>query len=109
MTGAGSGSFTQHKTFDFSSNTFPATGLAISSDTIGLSTGAKYTQLYQPANVNVAGGALQLKVPGGQNTSPIKGAEIYTTDKDILYGSVRTRVQISNVAGTCHGMTTYSI
>jgi len=53
--------------------------------------------------VNVAGGSLQLKVPGGQRTSPIQGAEVYTTDNDILYGSVRTWVQTSNVAGTCQG------
>ena len=99
---SGAGSFTQSQTFDFSSNAFPSTGLAKSTDTIAAG-GAPYSQLYQTANVIVTGGSLQLKVPGGQNTSPIKGAEVYTTDKDILYGSVRTRVQVSNVAGTCHG------
>ena len=100
---SGAGSFTQHQTFDFSAGSFPASGLAISKDTIGAGT-APYSQLYTTANVNVAGGSLQLKVPGGQKTSPITGAQVYTTDADILYGSVRTRVQVSSVAGTCHGM-----
>ncbi|KAL6720509.1 hypothetical protein ACLMJK_002433 [Lecanora helva] len=98
---ANAGSFTQHKTFDFTNNQFPA-GLAISTDTIGAGT-APYSQLYKTQNVAVSGGALRLTVPGGQHASPITGAEVYTTDKDILYGSVRTTFQVSNVAGTCHG------
>ncbi len=97
------GSFTFSQKFDFSTmSTFPTTGLAKSTDTIGAGT-APYSQLYTTANVNVNGGSLQLKVPGGQHASPITGAEVYTTDKDILYASVRTWVQVSNVAGTCHG------
>ena len=51
--------------------------------------------------------ALQLKVPGGQTSSPISGAEIYTNDRDILYGSVRTTAQISDVAGTTNGFFFY--
>ena len=96
------GSFTQQQSFDFSTNTFPTSGLAISTDTIGAGS-APYSQLYTKANVNVAGGSLQLTVPGGQHASPILGAEVYTTVNDILYASVRTRVQVSNVGGTCHG------
>ena len=104
---SGTGSFTQHQTFDFSTNTFPASGLAISTDTIGAGS-APYSQLYTKANVQVTGGSLQLTVPGGQHASPILGAEVYTTTNDILYASVRTRVQVSNVAGTCHGMPSFS-
>ncbi len=98
------GSFTFSQKFDFSTmSAFPTAGLAISTDTIGAGS-APYTQLYTTANVNLVGGALQLKVPGGQHASPITGAEVYTTDKDILYASVRTWVQVSSVAGTCHGV-----
>ena len=97
----GAGSFTHSQTFDFSALTsFPSDDLAISTDTIGSS---PYTQLYTTSNVAVGSQSLQLKVPGGQTASPILGAEISTQHKDILYGSVRTTMKASTVAGTCHG------
>ena len=43
---------------------------------------------------------MQLKVPGGQTAPTIKGAEVYTLEENILYGSVRTVMQVSTVAGT---------
>lgn len=43
---------------------------------------------------------MQLKVPGGQKTSPIFGAEVYTVEDHIRYGSVRTMMQVSTVPGT---------
>ena len=75
----------------------------MSTDSIAKGT-APYSQQYTTANIQVSGGSLQLKVPGGQKASPVTGAQVYTTDTDILYGSVRTRMQVSSVAGTCHGM-----
>ena len=97
----GAGSFTHSQTFDFSALTsFPKDDLAISTDPIGSS---PFTQLYTKSNVAVADESLQLKVPGGQSASPILGAEISTQHKDILYGSVRTTMKASTVAGTCHG------
>lgn len=97
----GAGSFTHSQIFDFSALTsFPTNDLAISTYPIGSS---PYTQLYTTSNVAVSSGSLQLKVPGGQTASPILGAEIQTQDDDILYGSVRTTMKASNVAGTCHG------
>ncbi|CAF9908234.1 MAG: hypothetical protein ALECFALPRED_004357 [Alectoria fallacina] len=97
----GAGSFTQSQIFDFSTLTsVPTEGLAISPDHISSS---PYTQVYTPSNVAVGSGSLQLRVPGGQTASPILGAEVYTQDKDILYGSVRTTMKASTVAGTCHG------
>ena len=97
----GAGSFTHSQTFDFSALTsFPQEDLAISTDSIGSS---PFTQLYTTSNVAVADKSLQLKVPGGQSASPILGAEISTQQKDILYGSVRTTMKASTVAGTCHG------
>ena len=96
----GSSSFTHTLTIDFSNlNAFPSDSLAISNDTIpsGL---APHSQHYIVENVAVKDGTLQLKVPGGQTASPILGAEVSTTEKNILYGSVRTMMQISSVSGT---------
>ncbi|KAF6217552.1 hypothetical protein HO133_006890 [Letharia lupina] len=81
------------------SEAYCATG-SISTYTIGSS---PYTQLYTTSNVAVNSETLQLKVPGGQSASPILGAEVSTQDEDILYGSVRTTMKASTVAGTCHG------
>ena len=101
----GAGSFTHSQTLDFSALTsFPQDNLAISDYSIPPSPDAQsYTQSYKPNNVAVASESLQLKVPGGQTASPILGAEISTKDQDILYGSVRTTMKASTVAGTCHG------
>ena len=99
----GAASFTHQQVFDFSQTTSLPSGLAISTDSIPAGS-APYSQLYTADNIAVTGGTLQLKVPGGQTASPILGAELATADKDILYGSVRTTVQISSVAGTTHGM-----
>ena len=99
----GAASFTHQQTFDFSEITSLPSGLAISTDSISAGS-APFSQLYTAANIALTGGTLQLKVPGGQRVSPILGAELATMDKDILYGSVRTMAQISNVAGTTHGM-----
>lgn len=96
----GSGSFTQSLTIDFSvSKTLPST-LSISTDHIGSSGSALYTQNYTIDNVAFQDDAMQLKVPGGQKTSPIFGAEVYTNENAILYGSVRTMMQVSTVSGT---------
>ncbi|KAM0801442.1 concanavalin A-like lectin/glucanase domain-containing protein [Usnea florida] len=93
----GSGSFTQSLTIDFSvSTTLPST-LSVSTDSIP---STPDTQLYTTGNVVVQDGTLQLKVPGGQTASPILGAEVYTSEDDILYASVRTFMQVSTVAGT---------
>ena len=97
----GSGSFTHILTVDFSNLT------ALPTDTLDVSTdhipSIPYTQTYTIENVAVEDGTLQLKVPGGQTASPILGAEISTAEKNILYGSVRTMMQISSVSGTVSG------
>ena len=96
----GSGSFTQSLIIDFSvSDTLPST-LNISTDPIKASSKASYAQTYTVGNVAFQDGTMQLKVPGGQTTSPILGAEVYTIENTILYGSVRTKMQVSAVAGT---------
>lgn len=96
----GSGSFTHSLTIDFSiSNAFPNDTLAISTYQIAANS-APYARNFTTENVAVEDGTLQLKVPGGQNTSPILGAEVSTTEKNILYGSVRTMMQISSISGT---------
>ena len=98
----GSSSFTHNLNIDFSTLTaIPSDSLANSTDPIGSSIGSSsYTQLYTIDNLAVKDGTLQLKVPGGQTASPILGAEVSTTEKNILYGSVRTMMQISSVSGT---------
>lgn len=100
----GSGSFTQSLVIDFSgSNTLPST-LSVSTDHINSQINSNgqlsYSQNYTIDNVAFQDGTMQLKVPGGQNTSPIFGAEVYTKENAILYGSVRTMMQVSSVAGT---------
>ena len=79
---------------------FPHSDLAISTYTIDSS---PYTQQYTTSNVAVGDTSLQLKVPGGQSSSPVLGAEVSTQATDILYGSVRTFIKASTVPGTCHG------
>ena len=96
----GSGSFTQTLTVDFSiSDAFPNDTLAISTDLIGAGS-APYSRQFTTENVAVEDSTLQLKVPGGQNASPILSAQISTKEENILYGSVRTTMQISSVSGT---------
>lgn len=98
----GAGSFTHSQIIDFSKLSSVPVTLLTSTDTIGAG-GGPYSHIYTKANVAVTGGSLQLTVPGGQHTSPISGAEVSTADKDIYFGSVRSLVQVSSVAGTCHG------
>ncbi|MCJ1475937.1 hypothetical protein MMC13_004601 [Lambiella insularis] len=96
---SGSGSFTHSQTFDFTNMIdFPTADLSISNYGVEAGT-APHSQMYNSDQVSVGDGSLQLKVPGGQATSPIYGAEVQTTIRDILYGSVRTMVQISEVPG----------
>ena len=99
----GSGSFTHTQTFDFTQlSKFPSADLTISNYDIAAGT-APFAQKYSDEQVSLGDGTLQLVVPGGQSASPILGAEIQTTIQDILYGSIRTTVQVSEVPGTCHG------
>ena len=101
------GIFTHSLMVDFTKlSDFPSTGLKTS--TVNIAAGSSpFSQQYVPANVAVADGSLQLKVPGGQTSSPIQGAQIVASDQDILYGSVRTTAQASSVAGTVHGFFYY--
>ena len=95
----GSVSFTQSLIIDFSvTKTIPST-LSISTDHINAGS-APYSQNYTVGNVAFQDGTMQLKVPGGQKTSPIFGAEVYTVEDHIRYGSVRTMMQVSTVPGT---------
>lgn len=92
----GAGTFTHHATYSFDGDTLPA-GLRPNTDTVG---GTPFTRTYDPSLVSVSGGYLNLKVPGGQNTSPIRGAGVNTVTGDILYASVRTEAIFSSVPGT---------
>ncbi|TEA22566.1 hypothetical protein C8034_v002946 [Colletotrichum sidae] len=65
------------------------------------------THRYNASNVNVAGGYLQLKVPGAQTKKPYTCGEVVTTESRILYASVRTVAILSEPAGVCNGMFFY--
>ncbi|KAI9826997.1 MAG: hypothetical protein M1826_006476 [Phylliscum demangeonii] len=103
---AGLGAFTTAKTYTFTGTTLPA-GLAASSYTVHDAAPAPYSHIFLPADVSVAAGYLQLKVPGGQTASPLQSAEVTTTAANILYGSVRTTAILGAAAGTCNGMFFY--
>ena len=92
----GAGTFTNHAVYTFDGNTLPA-GLTPNTDTVG---GTPFTRTYDRSLVSVSGGYLNLKVPGGQNTSPIRSAGVNTIANNILYASVRTKAIFSSVEGT---------
>ncbi|WYZ35153.1 hypothetical protein EsH8_I_001429 [Colletotrichum jinshuiense] len=83
--------------FDFSKNPSFPSGLQKSNWPIG----DEYR--YDPANVVISGGYLNLKVPGGQNAQPYSSAEVATTVSNIKYASVRTVAIFSEPAGVCNG------
>lgn len=85
--------------FNFTGATKLPDGLYTSVYTVG-----EGTHQYTTSNVNVAGGYLQLKVPGGQKSMPYSGGEVATTEERILYASVRTVAILSEPAGVCNGM-----
>lgn len=100
------GTFQQHVTYKFTGNSLPD-GLYASSDFIaGQSRGAPYNHQYDPSNVVVRNGFLELRVPGNQHPTEatnysVSAAEVFTAQQDILYASVRTRAIFSTVKGTC--------
>jgi hypothetical protein len=101
----GTGTFANKSVYTFEGNSLPA-GLSASDYKVDdRSGGAPYNHVFTPKNVSVSGGFLNLKVPGRQKpnaTTPITSAEV-TTDKQMLYGSVRINAIFSDVPGTCHG------
>lgn len=97
--------FTNAQTFTFSGSTVPD-GLSVANFKINNWSATTYARLYDPKNVVVSGGWLQLKVPGGQTQSPISGGEIIATANNILYASVRTTAILGNAAGTVNGKST---
>jgi hypothetical protein len=92
----GAGTFTNHATYSFDGSSLPA-GLYPNTDSVG---GTPFARTYDPSLVSVSGGYLNLKVPGGQSSSPIRGAGVNTAANNILYASVRTQAIFSTVPGT---------
>lgn len=109
---AGVGTFQNRKVYTFARKTLPP-GLVSSDYTVACKDTVPpiqipYNEQFDPANVQVAGGFLNLKVPGGQeptdrNDNAVSCAEVTTTANNILYGSVRTQAIFSSEPGTCHG------
>lgn len=109
---AGVGTFQNRAVYTFDGKTLPH-GLYPSNYTVACRDTVPpiqipYNEQFDPANVRVAQGFLNLKVPGGQaptdaNNNAISCAEVTTSANNILYGSVRTRAIFSSEPGTCHG------
>ncbi|KIW63333.1 hypothetical protein PV04_10187 [Phialophora macrospora] len=71
-----------------------------------------YNERFDPANVQLCNGFLNLTVPGGQQPTQadnyaIGCAEVTTVDQNILYGSVRTKAIFCQEPGTVHGLFFY--
>lgn len=112
----GVGTFTNHVTYTFTDGTWPVDGLR-ASDQEGIrdqNHGAPYNHIFLSSNVFVADGYLQIEVPGGQTPSTaqnnpitaqnsVTAGEVYTTDANILYASVRTTALFSTIPGTVQG------
>lgn len=81
-------------------------GLEYNLDKIPKGVSAKFNAQEVRENVLFANGYLVLKVPGGQNTDPIKGGAIETQDHNTLYGSVRVKAILPSEPGVCAGMYT---
>jgi hypothetical protein len=101
----GTGTFTNHAIYTFPGTTLPA-GLYKNLDSVG---GTPYSRIGDAALVTVSGGYLNLKVPGGQKSSPIRGAGVNTVASDILYASVRTKAIFSSVRGTVQSKWPYHL
>ena len=64
---------------------------------------ALYDHRFVPGNVAVSGGYLNLKVPGGQTSGPIRSAEVATSISNILYASVRVNAILTSEPGVVDG------
>ena len=104
---AGVGSFANHVTYDFSTLSSLPDGLTSVTETDPAGT-APFSRTYDPSLTTVTGGYAQLTVPGGQSSSPIRGASFQTTANDILYASVRTTAILTGTKGVCNGFFFYS-
>jgi len=94
-------SFASTTTFDFAHATALPAGLSIDTGTVE---GTPLAHSFDAANVKVADGFLQLKVPGGQQGRQcISCAEVATTFQ-VKYASVRTYAVLTEVPGVCNGM-----
>ncbi len=98
---AGVGSFSTLTTFNFAGLTALPSGLVVSNYTIN--DAAPYYHTFTPSNVKVSDGYLQLKVPGGQKTSPLSCAQVTTSFSIIKYASIRTTAIFGSSAGTVNG------
>jgi hypothetical protein len=98
----GVGTFQNYKEFTFTGSDLPA-GLTASDWNVPDEFG-NLDHYFTPNNVAVDGTYVQLKVPGGQTTSPVYSAEISTDVDNIRYASVRTTAILGDPAGTCNGI-----
>ena len=103
----GAGTFVKSITYTFPGTALPS-GLHASSDQLihDQDNGAPYNHIFEAKNVLVKDGYLNIKVPGAQNPASapnqaISSGEVFTSESDILYASVRTHAIFSTEPGTC--------
>ncbi|KAK5019376.1 concanavalin A-like lectin/glucanase domain-containing protein [Cryomyces antarcticus] len=102
-------SYTNANTFNFAGASALPAGLVASNYQIGDASTKPYSRTFLPEDVIVSGGGyMQLKIPGGQTTAPLKCAQVVTAATNIKYASVRTTAIFSSVAGSCHGIFFYA-
>ncbi|KAK2728860.1 glycoside hydrolase family 16 protein [Colletotrichum kahawae] len=87
--------------FNFTGATKLPDGLYTSVYTVG-----EGTHQYTTGNVNVAGGYLQVKVPGPQKSMPYTGGEVATTEDRIFNKGVR-KIHFTNQDANGDGSSTY--
>lgn len=92
----GVGIFSNHAFYSFQGSELPD-GLYPNTDRVG---GAHFERIYESDLVSVSDGYLNLLVPGGQVSGPIRGSGVNTKANNILYASVRTQAAFSHVPGT---------
>ena len=103
----GAGVFSNHVTWDFTTlNALPSDLVATTEKNKDPT--APYERVADPSLSTVSGGYLNMKVPGGQSSSPIKTAQLQTKEEGMLFASIRTTAILSSVQGICHGFFFYN-
>ena len=102
---AGVGRFNHYASTTFTGSVLP-NWLIASDNTVqdtSSNPNALYDHTFVPSNVAVSGGYLNLKVPGGQTSGPIRSAEVATSISNILYASVRVNTILTSEPGVVDG------
>jgi hypothetical protein len=109
----GVGHFKKRAVYTFEGGSLPdglqASNYTVACRSVSGGSSIPYNEIFDPVNVRLSRGFLNLTVPGGQTPTEaqnfaVSGAEVTTVEQNILYASVRTNAIFSKVPGTCHGL-----